>query len=78
VAHGERGHPTLPRCRTRCPIGSLLQGTTPLVLPHEGAWVVLSFDSVCESGGERESESAKKKQIKKPSSSLTTRLGEEE
>jgi hypothetical protein len=55
-----------------------LQGTTPLVLPHEGAWVVLGFDSVCESGGERESESAKKKQIKKPSSSLTTRLGEEE
>jgi hypothetical protein len=50
-----------------------------LVLPHEGAWVVLSFDSVCESGGERESERAKKKkQIKKPSSSLTTRLGEEE
>jgi hypothetical protein len=39
---------------------------------------VLGFDSVCESGGERESESEKKKQIKKPSSSLTTRLGEEE
>ena len=39
---------------------------------------VLGFDSVCASGGERERESAVKKQIQKPSSSTVARLEKEE
>jgi len=61
MVHRERGHLALPRCLARYLIGSRLQGITPLVLHYEGAWVVLGFDSVCASGGERESESTTKK-----------------
>jgi hypothetical protein len=73
MAHRERGHPTLPRCLARCLMGSRLQGTTPLVLHYEGAWVVLGFgfwQCLCKWGREGERECSKKI-IQKPSSSPT-------
>jgi len=64
MAYGERGHPTLPRCWVKWPIGSRLQCVTPLVSSSWGGVSCVGFWQCLGKWGERENEAGRNKRKK--------------